>query len=141
MGFLKSCWSWMVGQHPWLSIAGGIALARAIGRAVKWWYDIKRARREERDSKLHSEQSQINMVILSVMAKRNATVFGMRDSEIAEATGYSVDTVASGMTRQVADGLVRHLNERWYLNEKNSVTNRWKRPWAGGADTKWETES
>ena len=39
--------SWMF-DNPWLSITGGIVVLGAVGRAVKWWYEIKKARRDEK---------------------------------------------------------------------------------------------
>jgi hypothetical protein len=43
-------WQW-IAQHPWRSITGVILIVAAVGGAVKWWYDIKKLRREEREIK------------------------------------------------------------------------------------------
>ncbi len=48
--------SWMF-DHPWLSITGGIVLCGAIGSAIKWWYEIKKLRRDEKTADREREIS------------------------------------------------------------------------------------
>jgi hypothetical protein len=75
-------WAW-IKEHPWVAWTGAIAVVAAIGGTVKWWYEVKRLRREDKAAKREGKIPQVREAMEQSLVKY------LRENQINLAGGYS----------------------------------------------------